>query len=146
MSRCIQLISKAKQELVQIVKVQNLGPVKDFLGVEITKRTGSFVLSKSQYIERNLLKQDMKESLLVSTSMDPSSYMEITKNVKLIAEELGKMKGVPHCEAIGQLFYLASHTRPDIAVAVDTMSRQVSDPRSIHWAGVKKVLRYLRGT
>ena len=37
-------------------------------------------------------------------------------------------------------------TRPDISAAVGTMSQFMSNPIQSHWFGVKRILRYLRGT
>ncbi|GBM54016.1 hypothetical protein AVEN_215390-1 [Araneus ventricosus] len=49
-------------------------------------------------------------------------------------------------EAIGSLMYLATGTRPDISFIVGKLSQYNRDPREIHWAAVKRILRYLRGT
>ena len=38
------------------------------------------------------------------------------------------------------------HTRPDIAFAVGYVSRFMEDPREDHWAVVKRLLRYVKGT
>ena len=46
---------------------------------------------------------------------------------------------------IGGLRYLV-HTRPDIVFAVCYVSRFMEDPREDHWAAVKRLLRYVKGT
>jgi hypothetical protein len=56
------------------------------------------------------------------------------------------MIGVPYREAIGSLLFLAVRTRPDISVAVSILSKHVQCPRPCHWEGIKRVLRYLKGT
>jgi hypothetical protein len=38
------------------------------------------------------------------------------------------MKAVPYREAIGSVLYLAVRTRPDIAVAVSILSKDVQEP------------------
>jgi hypothetical protein len=48
--------------------------------------------------------------------------------------------------AIGQLLYLTMKMHPDIAVAVGILSRKVASPTELHWAAVKRLLRYLKGT
>ena len=48
--------------------------------------------------------------------------------------------------AIGCLTYLSTATRPDISAAVGMLSKFMADPGANHWVGVKRVLRYLRGT
>ena len=46
---------------------------------------------------------------------------------------------------IGGLRYLV-HTRPDITFAVGYVSHFMEDPREDHWATVKRLLRYIKGT
>ena len=46
---------------------------------------------------------------------------------------------------IGSLVYLTI-TRPDISYAVHQVSQYLSAPRSIHYAVVLRILRYLKGT
>ncbi|XP_066392299.1 uncharacterized mitochondrial protein AtMg00810-like [Miscanthus floridulus] len=46
---------------------------------------------------------------------------------------------------VGGLRYLV-HTRPNIAFAVGYVSRFMKDPREDHWATVKRLLRYVKGT
>ena len=54
--------------------------------------------------------------------------------------------GYPYLSAISVLMYLANGTRPDIAFAVNLLARFSSAPTKRHWSGVKRILRYLRGT
>ena len=46
---------------------------------------------------------------------------------------------------IGSLRYLVN-TRPDLAFAVGVVSRYMEAPGKQHWAAVKHILRYLKGT
>jgi len=56
------------------------------------------------------------------------------------------MKRVPYASAVGSLMYAMVCTRPDIAHAVGTVSRFLSNPGREHWNAVKWILRYLCGT
>ncbi|UYV75442.1 hypothetical protein LAZ67_13000282, partial [Cordylochernes scorpioides] len=49
-------------------------------------------------------------------------------------------------EIVGKLIYIATRTRPDICHAIGNMSRFNKDPREVHLNGLKKILRYLKGT
>ena len=53
---------------------------------------------------------------------------------------------VPYLSAIGDLFYLAQCTIPDISFAVNLLARYSNAPTSRHWTGVKDIFRYLKGT
>jgi hypothetical protein len=56
------------------------------------------------------------------------------------------MKKVPYASAMGSLMYAMVCTRPDIAHAVGVVSRFLSNLGKEHWAAVKLILRYLKGT
>ena len=47
---------------------------------------------------------------------------------------------------VGSLMYLMTCTRPDIAHAVQRLSRHLHDPRAPHVVGAKRVLRYVKQT
>ena len=47
---------------------------------------------------------------------------------------------------VGSLLYAAMVTRPDIAFAVQRLSRHLQDARPEDWAAGKRVMRYLQGT
>jgi hypothetical protein len=78
-----------------------------------------------------------------TTMTDPVSLMIKQPRTE---DEAIQMKAVPYREAIGSVLYLALRTRPDIAVAVSILSKHVQEPRPAHWEGVKRILRYLKGT
>eukprot|EP00253_Pinus_taeda_P029399 PITA_29399 len=46
---------------------------------------------------------------------------------------------------IGSLMYLVN-TRPDICYVVNTLSQFMVEPKRVHWATSKHVLRYIQGT
>ena len=47
---------------------------------------------------------------------------------------------------IGCLTYATTATRPDISSAVGILSKFMSRPGRNHWQGIKRVLRYIKGT
>eukprot|EP00253_Pinus_taeda_P026354 PITA_26354 len=61
-------------------------------------------------------------------------------------EEEEDMSHVPYASAVGSLMYAMVCTRPDIAHAVEVLSRFMSKPGKEHWTALKWVFRYLRGT
>ena len=65
--------------------------------------------------------------------------------------QLSKNKGesvsqVEYSRVIGSLIYLMSCTRPDIAYAVNKLSRYMSNLGAMHWQRIMRVLKYLRFT
>ena len=47
---------------------------------------------------------------------------------------------------VGSLIYASICTRPDLTFAVRVLSQFMSKPGPEHWVGVKRVLRYVKGT
>ena len=62
------------------------------------------------------------------------------------SEEEEEVDKQGYLTAVGALLYLATFTRPDISFAVSTLGRHSQKPTVRHWAGVKHLFRYLRGT
>jgi len=62
------------------------------------------------------------------------------------SKEENEMQNTPYTSAVVSLMYAMVCTRPDIARAVGTLSRYMSNPRPNHWEAVKWLLRYLKGT
>ena len=52
----------------------------------------------------------------------------------------------PFRELIGSLMILMLNTRPDTSAAVNVYSLFQSEPKRNHWFGLKRILRYLKGT
>ncbi|GMI80802.1 cysteine-rich RLK (RECEPTOR-like protein kinase) 8 [Hibiscus trionum] len=56
------------------------------------------------------------------------------------------MQKVHYSSAMGSLMYAMVCTRPDLAYAIGTISRFLSNPGREHWNAVKWIMRYLRGS
>ena len=48
--------------------------------------------------------------------------------------------------AIGCLIYLMLGSRPDLAYSVNKLAQYCSAPMARHWTGIKRILRFLKGT
>jgi len=55
-------------------------------------------------------------------------------------------ESIPYREAVGSLLYLAGATRPDIAYAVNILSRHQQNPTELECNMINRVFRYLKGT
>lgn len=75
-----------------------------------------------------------------------SSSTPMECRLKLRKEDEGELFDPKlYRSVIGSLRYLVN-TRPDIAHAVGIVSRFMETPSTHHWAAVKQILRYIRGT
>jgi hypothetical protein len=102
-------------------------------------------LDQSKYVNEILTKFKMLDCKPMATPMDTNHALSI-KMCPTTPEARREMSNIPYREAVGSLMYLAVSSRPDIATAVNIVSRYLNDPGQEHWTAVKRILRYLRGT
>ncbi|KAM0960324.1 hypothetical protein ACFX2C_025377 [Malus domestica] len=118
--------------------IKDLGPLHYFLGLQITSNSSGLFLSQSTYVSDLLVKADMVHSKPCSTPCLPYS-------------RLLKDDGHPfhnpslYRSLVGALQYL-TFTRPDIAFSVHQVCQFMHSPMDSHYAAVKRILRYLKGS
>lgn len=145
-STVLSNIDKIKALLQQKFKMEDLGNVKDILGIYVEREgnTGNIKISQKRYIQDMLKRFGMEKCNPLSTPLEQNlNIAEIeleAKNTK--STEIDK----PYRELVGSLIYLANATRPDIAFAANLLSRFCTSPKLLHWKIAKRVLRYLNGT
>jgi hypothetical protein len=98
------------------------------------------MLQQSAYIRKVLDHYEMTHCNLLSVPMLPGQVLPKMEG------PCPDMEGVPYREAIGLLMYAAVGMQPDIAYATNSLSQFNENPSHDHWAAVKCVLRYLKGT
>ena len=96
------------------------------------------MLGQSAYASKLLERSGMAECMPCMTSME--EQLKLTK-----ANTAAKVDATLYRSIVGGLRYLV-HTRSDIAFAMGYVSRFMEDPREDHWAEVKRLLRYVKGT
>ena len=127
-----------KRRLDDKFTIKDLGSMRYFLGVEVTRNEQGLMLSQQKFI-RDLLEQTgFKHNKPCATSF-PSG-------VKLSIEE-GELLDDPESyrSLIGKFLYL-NLTRPDISFVVQQLSQFMHAPRKPHWQVAQHVLHYLNGT
>jgi hypothetical protein len=60
--------------------------------------------------------------------------------------EIDQIKSVPYASAIESLMYAQVCTRPDLTFVTGMLGRYQKNPGISHWNGIKKTLRYIKGT
>lgn len=135
-------IDEVLVKLSERFKIKTMIP-KNYCGLQIEMLPdGSIFIHQKKYVEK-IVQKFLAEPEKVKTSRSP---ME-TGVLDLFATE-GTMsdKTRPYREAIGSLMFAAIISRPDIAYAVNVLSRYNGKSGEQHWVGVKKILRYLAHT
>ena len=127
-------------------------------------------IDQAEMIEALLNKTNMAESKSMSTPMYDNKEMtkadqpmEKLKEVEInfqidgdekkfreqmeeIQNEIKQMNKIPFRSILGSLSHITRYTRSDIMYATFYLSRHQKDPGLTHWKGLKRVLRYLKGT
>ena len=134
-------IAEAKllvDHLLKHFEVENLGPLKYFLGVEIAKASKGLLMTQLKYI------LDILEDTKLLNCHTNDTPIEV--NHKLTLKEDGpSIEKTAYPKLIGRLLYL-SHTPPDISYSVNVLSQFMHSPRRSHYWAAHRVLRYLKGT
>ena len=117
--------------------MKDLGPLEHFLGISVTRSSGTIFLSQRQYTLEILDRAGMTACKPCSTPVDTQS--------KVSSDGAPVEDATFYRSLAGALQYL-TFTRPDIAYAVQQVCLYMHDPREPHLAAVKRILRYLCGT
>lgn len=137
-----EMLKKEKDMIAERFKVDDLGEVKYVLGmvIERNRKTRTLSISQPKYLEGILKRFGMDQCKPVTTPMETGMKFEsLSKDETPVETQRYQM-------AIGCLTYAATATRPDISSAVGILSKFMSRPSVVHWQGVKRILRYLKGT
>lgn len=131
-----------KSALADSFDIKDLGKLHYFLGMRVSQNeeTGDVWIGQPAYTVRLLKKFGMDKSKPAKSPADLSE-----KFVKA-ADSDERCDQVLYQSAIGSLLYLSVATRPDISYSVNRMAKFSADPTMHHWTGVKRIMRYLRGT
>ena len=134
----VQELNKFIAKLNRHFSLKDLGALHYFLGIEVYRDDTGLYLTQSKYIGEILDRFGMLNIKPCPTPMVSG---------KVLSKDDGEVLDNPtmYRSAIGALQYLV-HTRPDIAFSVNKLSQFLQCPTTTHWNGVKRILRYLKGT
>ena len=136
-----EALNMFKERIMNTFKVNDLGKVKWYLGMKIDFAKGTLKVSQESFTKQLLEACEMQHCKEMSTPMEENFE-------KLLCEDkhLGNEMKLPYRSIIGSLIYLSNTTRPDIATAISILSSVTENPNGTAWSGVRRVLRYLKGT
>lgn len=134
-----KIIRETISSLNRKFEVKDLGVIKSFLSIEISKDSdGSYSLAQERYIEAIVAQAELTDAKLQKYPLDPG-YHKLTDERMLSDNNLYR-------KLIGMLLYVSTNTRPDIAVSVAILSQRIESPRQVDMNEVKRVIRYLKST
>jgi hypothetical protein len=141
------MMRKLKGSLEEKYDMSDLGELHFFIGVHFERDRAALTITMHQrsYIESVLQRFGMEDCKPIGTPLDAKAPL-----VKLGDEEFQEheegMLDIPYKESVGCLMYAMVATRADLAFAVSVVSQFMSKPGPMHWAAVKRIMRYLKGT
>jgi hypothetical protein len=140
-------MSELKASLEEEYNMSDLGELHFFLGVHIERNRAArtITLHQRSYIEEVLERFGMADCKPIGTPLDAKTQL-VKLSIEEYEEHSSEMQGVPYKEAVGSLMYAMVATRADLAFAVSMVSQFMSRPGPMHWAAVKRIMRYLKGT
>ena len=115
-----------------------------FLGMGVKRTEGRIVLDQRQYVTKLLDNFGMLECKSVATPLAEKLVLTRADCPDDNSDEQSEMKQHDYRGLVGNLNYLATTTRPDIAYAAHALSSYLANPGMVHWTAAKHVLRYLK--
>ncbi|WJZ97410.1 hypothetical protein VitviT2T_016015 [Vitis vinifera] len=116
--------------------MKDLGPLKYFLGIEVSRSSEGIFLSQRKYALDLLQETGMSGCQPVNTPIEEGLKLCVEPNQ--VSTDKGRYQRL-----VGRLMYLA-HTRPDLAYALSVVSQYMHNPGEQHMNAVMRILRYLK--
>ena len=126
------------QDLQEEFALKDLGRLHYFLGIEVTHVKDGIVLTQDKYASDLLKRVGMSECKPVTTPLSTSEKLSLYEG-----DLLGPNDATNYRSIVGALQYLTL-TRPNIAFSVNKVCQFLHAPTTIHWAAVKRILRYVK--
>ncbi|KAH9754441.1 hypothetical protein KPL71_015444 [Citrus sinensis] len=117
-------------------EMKDLGALKYFLGIEVSRSKGRIFLSQRKYVLDLLHETGMTACQPIDTPIEEGLKFCITSDQ--VPVDKGRYQRL-----IGRLMYL-SHTRPDLAYALSVISQFMHNLGEQHMKAVMRILRYLK--
>ncbi|KAK2974562.1 hypothetical protein RJ640_002471 [Escallonia rubra] len=130
-------ITSLKKFLQTKFHTKDLGQLKYFLGIEVTRSKKGIFLSQRKYVLDLLVETGKAGAKPCNTPMNPSVHLTKDDGDRLDDPE-------KYRRLVGKLNYLIV-TRPNIVYAIITVSQFMSEPTVKHWAALEQILCYLKG-
>ncbi len=131
-------IVQLKASLSNTFNMQDLGDLHYLLGMHIVRKQMTTVVSQQLYVNKLIARYGMQDCNPISTPME----VKLQPCDKPAFADIRQL----YRSLVGALMYLATHTRPDIAFAVNFLARFMDKCTESHWMAAKRILRYLKGT
>ena len=139
-------LTTIKHHLAETYQMTDLGPVRQFLGIELSqiKHSGFqyWTIHQHRFISTILSRFGMSACKGVATPLDKGKVLS-KANPNFTSTLTAQQE---YQKLIGSLMYLMMGSRPDLAYTVSTLSKFNCNPTADHLLAAKHVLRYIQST
>jgi hypothetical protein len=113
-----------------------------YLGVDMTKTPEGYLEMKQTGLIDRILEALGLDSKMATNKWTPAEAKPLTRDL----DGEGPQGSFSYSSVVGMMLYLAGHSRPDIAYAVNCCARYMFSPRLSHEKALKRIGRYLKAT
>ena len=134
----VKEMQNLKRKLAKKFEIKDLGNLRHFLGIEVTRSKKGIYVTQKKYIIDLLNETKMLICKPASTPIDQNHQLgAITEGIPVDKERYQRL--------VRRFIYL-SHMRPDIEYVVSIVSQFMHSPLECHMDVVLRILRYLKST
>ena len=135
-------IKELYHKLNSTITLKNLGPVKTFLGIDISRnrQLRAITLSQGNYTSKIL----SNFGYTISDTVKP--LVPLGKEIAPIQETPDDNLVKEYQRQIGSIMYLMTKTRPDLAYPIGLCARFMAKPGPEHFKALLKIWKYLSNT
>jgi hypothetical protein len=120
-------VCETKKYFASMFKMKDLNEADTILGIKVKRHSEGYALCQNHYIEKVLLKYKHLNIKEVNILFD-SNYKLVENTGRAIAQ-------LEYASVIGSMMYTMHYTRPDVAFAVNRLSRYTSSSSVEHCIG-----------
>ncbi|XP_031106171.1 uncharacterized protein LOC116010800 [Ipomoea triloba] len=131
------LVSTLMAKLSATFRIRDLGVPGFFLGIETVHLDGSMLLSQKRYMTDILKRAGRTDYKLLATPIPVSR--PVVESTDLYADPT-------RYRSLAVALQYLTVTRHDLSYAINLLCQHMHTPTVAHWAQLKRVLRYVKGT
>ena len=113
--------------------MKDMGVANVILGIKIVRTSSGLILSQCHYIEKILKRFNQYDDSPIKTPVDLNQHLAKNNGPAINQLEYSRI--------IGSLMYVMNSTRPDIAYAVNKLSRFTNNPGKDHWKALTSLFK-----
>ena len=147
LSEDLHVVTTFKSALAKEFRVTDVGEVDTILGLKVTRDRSQGVLKLGQQIYTSRILERFGLSTCEGKNVPITPGLKLSSNTMPMSDDdIESMREIPYRQAVGALMYLMISTRPDLAAAVQFVSRFGNNPGPEHWEIVLNIFKYVQKT